>query len=323
MATGYRKITIYNHKGGVGKTTLTVNIAAALGELGKKVLLIDTDPQCNLTSYLLDDETVNDLLDKSGLPDGRTIWTALKPVMDGTGSLISAPPVETGISNVYLLPGDIRLSEYEAFLGDSWNDSLKRRLGALRATASIRNLAANAAALTGCEFVFFDTGPNIGPLNRVILLDTDFFVVPVACDLFSMRALSTLGQALKGWLLDWRTIMSLAPDGAERLSGHPIFLGYIPQRFKVYGQKMTADQSKYLEQIKRRMYSEIVDVLQKIDKSLVPESMAGTKLGEVKDFGVLVQQAQRKGVPLSRVEGAGNAWQAFKEIAENILRRAQ
>ncbi|MYB36323.1 MAG: ParA family protein [Gammaproteobacteria bacterium] len=50
------RITIFNHKGGVGKTTLTVNIASAIAAQGKSVLLVDSDPQCNLTSYLLADE---------------------------------------------------------------------------------------------------------------------------------------------------------------------------------------------------------------------------------------------------------------------------
>jgi len=50
-----KKIALFNHKGGVGKTTLTVNIAAALAESGRRVLLIDTDPQCNLTSFYLEE----------------------------------------------------------------------------------------------------------------------------------------------------------------------------------------------------------------------------------------------------------------------------
>ena len=83
------------------------------------------------------------------------------------------------------------------------------------------------------DFVFYDTGPNIGPLNRVLLLDSDFFIVPVACDLFSVRALGTLGQTIKKWVLDARTITSIAPDGAEFLRAAPAFLGCVPQRFKV------------------------------------------------------------------------------------------
>jgi cellulose biosynthesis protein BcsQ len=328
MSSRHKKITIYNHKGGVGKTTLTVNIAAALGAKGRKVLLVDTDPQCNLTSYLLADEVVDDLLDHSATPTGKTIWTALKPYIDGTSKLPQVGPLETVIKNVYLLPGDIRLSEYEAFLGDAWTDCLKRRLGALRATASISALTNRIATAMDFDYLFFDTGPNIGPLNRVILLDTDFFIVPVACDLFSVRALSTLGQTLKSWLIDWRTITALAPDDAELLPGHPVFLGYIPQRFKEYGQTMANAPSFYMHQVKRQMFRDVVAVLGKIDPDLVPQSMADAELGQVKEFGVVVQSAQRQGVPLSEVTGVAEAtkfeaWRAFQKIAHNILRKTE
>src|SRR5579875_4148778 len=50
------RIAVFNHKGGVGKTTLTVSIAAALGSLKNTVLLVDSDPQCNLTSYLVEED---------------------------------------------------------------------------------------------------------------------------------------------------------------------------------------------------------------------------------------------------------------------------
>ena len=233
------RITIYNHKGGVGKTTLTINIAAALAELGKSVLLVDSDPQCNLTSYLLSDEIVDDLLDHSDGPDGKTIWTAVKPVFNQVGETETVKPVD--ISKLTLLPGDIRLSEFEEFLGEAWTDSFKRRLGGLRAIASISDLVSKVSDQRRFDFVFYDTGPNIGPLNRVLLLDSDFFIVPVACDLFSVRALSTLGQTLKKWILDARTIASLAQDGAPLLLAKPHFLGYIPQRFKVYGQTMAQE----------------------------------------------------------------------------------
>jgi len=102
------RITIFNHKGGVGKTTLTANIAFALSSLGKSVLLVDSDPQCNLTSYLLSDDVVDDLLDRSNDPGGGTIWTAVKPVLDNTGVGRLVDP--TMIGDVALLPGDIRLS---------------------------------------------------------------------------------------------------------------------------------------------------------------------------------------------------------------------
>jgi cellulose biosynthesis protein BcsQ len=324
--TRTKKLTIFNHKGGVGKTTLNVNIGAALGEVGKRILLVDTDPQCNLTSYLLDDDVVNDLLDHSGTTSGRTIWSALKPILDGTGGPRTVKPIRTGIDNVFLLPGDIRLSEYEQFLGDAWTDCLKRRLSALRATASISFLTNELARTYGFDYVFFDAGPNIGPLNRVIILDTDRFVVPVACDLFSVRALITLGQTLKSWVIDWQTIANLAPDDALLLAGKPKFLGYIPQRFKVYGKEMAKAPSFYLRRIERQMYRDVVAVLRKLDPEMVPDSMVDAQLGQVKEFGVIMQIAQRQGVPISKVTGGdvnqkSAAWGAFRSIARSILRK--
>ena len=196
------------------------------------MLLVDTDPQCNLTSYLLADDVVNDLLDHSESTDGATIWTAVKPIFDRVGIGKHIKPID--IQDLSLIPGDIRLSEFEEFLGEAWTDSFRRRLGGLQALSAISNLVTNICVEKNFDYVFFDTGPNIGPLNRILLLDSDFFVVPVACDLFSVRALATLGTTLSRWIIDARTISSIAPDSAPVLAGVPTFLGYIPQlTFKI------------------------------------------------------------------------------------------
>ena len=84
-ARSCKRLALFNHKGGVGKTTLTVNFAFALAARGLKVLLVDSDPQCNLTSYLVEDSVVNDLLDNSDSDHGQTLWTALKPIVESSG----------------------------------------------------------------------------------------------------------------------------------------------------------------------------------------------------------------------------------------------
>ena len=185
------RIALFNHKGGVGKTTLTANIAFALAEMGKSVLLVDSDPQCHLTSYLLPDGQVRELLEGSSGGDGQTIWTAVSPVLNNTGPGRLIEPTKVG--NLKLVPGDIKLTEFEDFLYGAWADSLKRRLGALRAITTISALVAEIHRQSPFDYVFYDTGSNIGPLNRVLLLDACYFIVPVTCDLFSLRGLATLG----------------------------------------------------------------------------------------------------------------------------------
>ena len=132
-----KRIAIFNHKGGVGKTTLTANIACALASRGKRVLLVDADPQCNLTSYFVEDSVVDDLLDKSDGRDGRTLWSAVKPLVDSDGQLRDIKPIELSQKNAFLLPGDIRLFEFEEDLTDAWTACLRRKLRGFRATCAL------------------------------------------------------------------------------------------------------------------------------------------------------------------------------------------
>ncbi|MCX5852912.1 MAG: AAA family ATPase [Deltaproteobacteria bacterium] len=327
MTSQATRLTFYNHKGGVGKTTIAVNVGAALASKGKRVLLVDSDPQCNLTSYFFPDDFVNSLLEESETPKGRTVWSALKPLIDEGNSINIIEPFETVINDLFIIPGDIRLSEFEQSLADFWTDCFKRRIIGIKATTALSNLINKLIIKYKFDYVIYDTGPNIGPLNRVILLDCDYFIVPVACDLFSVRALSTLGQSLKRWIIDWETITDLAPDGLYLLKGKPRFLGYIPQRFKTYGQKMAEKSRFYLGHIQRQIHSDLISVLREVDSDLAAESASTSNLGQIKDFGSLVQIAQTEGVPLSKArEGADylklQALNAFNEIAENIIRKA-
>lgn len=322
------RLTIFNHKGGVGKTTLTVNVAAALAKQGKRILLVDSDPQCNLTSYLFDDADVDNLLNNSESARGRTIWSAVKPVCDEIGDVRVLRPMPTSIDNVRLIPGDIRMSQFEESLGDSWTSCFRRKLGGFRAITAISALVAGVTRKDSFDFVFYDTGPNIGSLNRVLLLDSDFFIVPVACDLFSTRALGTLGQTLKQWIVDFDVIRALAPDGVYLLPGTPRFMGYIPQRFKTYGQTMASVPATFARKAEQHIYSDVMSVLRSLNPSLVRGGVRENRLGQVKDCGITAQMAQNQGVPIAKVQGGNDghkteALAAFKAIANAIIERSK
>jgi cellulose biosynthesis protein BcsQ len=321
-----KRLAIFNHKGGVGKTTLTVNIASALTALGKRVLLVDADPQCNLTSYLVEESVVDDLLDQSDGHAGRTAWSSVKPIVEATGELRQIEPFQLSNPNLFLIPGDIRLSEFEVELNQFWAECFQRRLKGFRGTMALSTLVNAVCGAQGIDAVFFDSGPNIGALNRVILLDCDYFIVPAACDVFSVRAFKTLGRTLANWIRDWKTVSDLAPDSVYLMPGRPDLLGYIPQRFKVYRGTVTAAQSTYISKIERHIGSDLVGPLRALDPKLASGSVAQLRLGMIKDFGVLVTPSQEEGVPIAEAH-AGNpaqreeARQAFLAIAKRIVAR--
>lgn len=319
------RIALFNHKGGVGKTTLTVNLAFALAKFDKVVLLVDSDPQCNLTSYLVQADVVNQWLDESEGKKGKTLWSGLRPVVQLGKEVVEVDPYERA-EKVYLLPGDIKLSEYELDLQQSWVDCLQRKIKGFLGTTALAQLVEAAADKVDADFVFYDVGPNIGPLNRTILLDCEHFIVPAACDYFSTRALSTLGHSVANWIRDWDVIAKLAPNDVPILSGRPTYLGFVLQRFRMYGGEIANTYREYARQLERHSHSDIVAVLREVGEDLAPGSLSQFRLGQIKDFSSLAPLAQRQGVALSDVQGGvqylkDQARVAFEDFAQKVIAR--
>jgi len=112
-------IALFNHKGGVSKTTTTFNLGWMLALKGKKVILVDADPQCNLTGMVLGYKGESELADFYEKEKERNIRSALAPAFESRPKLIEpvdCVPVK-GVDGLFLLPGHIRFSEYETTLG--------------------------------------------------------------------------------------------------------------------------------------------------------------------------------------------------------------
>jgi cellulose biosynthesis protein BcsQ len=318
-----KRLVLFNHKGGVGKTTLTANLAFALANTGKRVLLVDTDPQCSLSSFFLEEKYLDQLLDDSEDPNGNTLWSAIKPVSEGSGGLGDIKPV-TLSGGLYLAVGDIRLAEYENSLAECWALCLNRNRRGYLCTTALSRLVDELARATKADFIFFDAGPNIGPLNRAILLDCTHFIVPAACDLFSSRALKTLGYALSDWITTWRRVIEMAPDGTVLLSGSPTLLGFIPQGFRIYGGRMAAAPLVALASLGPRVIDFVWKPLQKATGQSITEKPTKLKLAEVKDFGTLVTESQQQGKPIWDVAGGSaeskaHAKRLFSDLAKRII----
>jgi cellulose biosynthesis protein BcsQ len=322
---GASRLAIFNHKGGVGKTTLTVNVAAAIAKGGKRVLLVDSDPQCNLSAYLVEESVVNDLLDHSDEPNGATLWSALKPIVDGLGDVGTVSAIEVA-ERLYLLPGDVRLAEFEQELSPLWGECFQRKARGFRGTTALSSVVNDAVRRHKIDFVFYDSGPNIGALNRVILLDCDFFAIPAACDLFSLRAITTLGHTLANWIRDWGTICDLAPSSTILLQGRPKLLGFIPQRFRPYRHMPSSQPAAFLPRLERRIQTDVVTVLRRIGQEMVPASAFPLRIADVKDFAGLATSSQSEGVPIFNVGNASDTQRAealdiFETLAAALVTR--
>lgn len=331
-----KKIALFNHKGGVGKTTLTINIAEALAEKGRRVLLVDADPQCNLTSFYMPENLLEKRLSESDGDgsdgSGGTIWTALRPVAEGTGGLEDVALSKVPDTDIWYLPGDVLLSEYEEVLPEAWTECFARRTRGYEITTALSRLVKMKAGEINADVVFYDVGPNVGALNRVVLLDCDYFATPVAADLFSLRALSTVGRSVVKWMIDWRTVRKLASarNLTRLFAGEPKYLGYITSAFKVNsGTNAANPHATWEAKIAPRVRDRIVKELSAINKDLVP--VGSNKIGGVKNFHSLAPQAQKFGVGIASLKGQVNpghsqqideAQKQFGALASEIARRA-
>src|SRR5471032_1739007 len=143
----------------------------------------------NLTSFYLEEKDLDTLLGESDDVNGGTIWSAIKPVVDGKGPIKEVEPWEVR-EGLYLCPGDVLLADYEEELPAAWTGSFAGKSRDYDVMCALSRASRGMGARYGVDVVIYDIGPNVGPLNRAVLLDADYFITPVAADLFSLRALT-------------------------------------------------------------------------------------------------------------------------------------
>lgn len=226
-------IAIINQKGGVGKSTTAINLSAALGEMGKQVLLIDLDPQGNSSSGLG--------VEKNRV--SRCIYDALLndiPLID-----IIIPDVSKGLD---VVPATINLAGAEVELVSEMarENRLKDAIGPMR----------------GCyDYVFIDCPPSLGLLTINALVAADKLLIPIQCEFYALEGVTKLLDSMKrvksrlnpsldiyGVLLtmsDNRTTLSRqVSDEVRRYFGKIVFETSIPRTVKLseapsFGQPIT------------------------------------------------------------------------------------
>jgi chromosome partitioning protein len=233
-------ISLYNHKGGVSKTTTTFNLAHKLRDRGHRVLVIDADPQCNMTELMLApqiadlDAASEETGEEQSLP-GTTLLQALKPRIEGTTSEVEIDKVDLieVKDGLFLLRGDVGLSDIEDSLSEAHSQRFSDKIHEKRTYVGIGDFLVRIAAARGFDFILIDVGPSSGAITRACFLSCDGFFVPTVPDRFNVQALGTLSSIFDRWLREHGQVVDdFATLELPIRHGKPIFLGMIVQNFK-------------------------------------------------------------------------------------------
>ena len=339
-----KKIALFNHKGGVSKTTTTFHLGWMLAAKGKKVLMVDTDPQCNLTGLVLDYKGEAEVERLYESEKGRNLKSGLAPAFESRPSPIV--PVECfpvgEQEGLFLLPGHIGLSEYEVTLG------IAQELSA--SIQTLQNLPGSIACLIEltakkheADYVLIDMNPSLSSFNQNLLMTSHFFIVPTTPDYFSVMAIDSLANVIPAWRA-WsekaRSLPILRNAVYPFPDTTPKFLGTVVQNYRPRGGVPASGFQQWIDRINETVSESLVPKLSNMNMMLHSDSYANQQvdkycLATIPDFNSLIAKSQEARVPVfslsSEQIGQGGAIldrtiesrdrfkEIFSELADKVI----
>ena len=322
-----KTVAFFNNKGGVGKTTLVYHLAFMFADQGERVLAVDLDPQANLTSMFLDEDQLELLWPVGEHP--KTIHGALRPIIRGLGD-VEAPHIERVNPRLGLIVGDLALSTFEDKLSDAWPRSHNRDESAFRTMSAFYRGVRQAAREFSATWVLIDVGPNLGAINRAALIASEYVVIPLGPDLFSLQGLRNLGPSLRGWRTSWTDLLKKNPDPALDLPPGRIGpIGYVVMQ---HGMRENRPPKAYQRWIERFPASYRESVLQESAVGAPPAGSDPYCLAMLKHYRSLMPMAMEARKPVfflkpadgaigAHVEATRNAYADFLALAARIADR--
>ena len=303
-------LTFFNNKGGVGKTSLIYHLAWMFASLRKRVVITDLDPQANLTAAFLDDDRIEEIWNKQ--TPGSTIYQCVKP-LTGVGD-IANPILQNVSADLYLLPGDVALSGFEDTLSTEWPNSMgdNNLYRPMRILSSFWQVMQIAAAKVQADLLLVDIGPNLGAINRSVLVATDYVAIPLGADLFSLQGLSNLGPTLRSWKSLWKKRLDNWADSRENEqfpdfqlpSGKMQPIGYLCQQHGVRLDRPVKAYDKWVQRIPA-VYREAV--LNEPPVTGLKQDLDPHCLATIKHYRSLIPMAQEHRKPIFNLSSADGA----------------
>ena len=330
-----KTIAFFNNKGGVSKTTTCFNLGWMLANRGHTVVLVDADPQCNLTGMVLDlseAEALDQFYEKN--PE-QNLKDALEPAFSSRPKPLE--PVEciavTGCEDLFLIPGHVGLAEDEVSLGIA--QQLSESVQALKnLPGSFSHLFQITADAYGADYVLVDLSPGLGSINQNLVATSDFFVVPASPDVFSVMAIDSLARIVPRWI-SWAE--NAAQLDALANADYPFpeprlkFLGMIVQRYRLKSGEPTEAFRLYFDELDRAIDETLIPAFKRAglllpDKMYEKAGLEGSlRLASIPDFNTLIansQQARKPVFSLTKedVSRRGVVWDKQKENIDKFAK---
>lgn len=294
-----RSIAVFNNKGGVGKTTFLCNIASYYSiKKAKKVLVIDADPQCNATTYLFSDDEIKKHYYELLTP---TIYDYIYPFKDG-GDIKNVNIVFSEGFNVDVVLGDTRLAMAEDFLGGEWAHYTNSIGRSLKSISFIKRILFEVK--DKYDYVFIDMGPSLGILNRIIILLTDGFLIPMSSDIFSLRAIENISLSINKWKKDFQKILVEYKEEEGRdfelfgniVSTDPRFWGYVTQQYTSRTRNGVKQAVKAFDEIIQQIPDKISILLLPYYEGFLTKEMLN--IGMIQNYNSLIPMSQTAHHPI-------------------------
>jgi chromosome partitioning protein len=342
------RIVFFNHKGGVSKTTTTFHLGWKLAERGSRVLLVDADPQCNLTGLIMQDSFEQYYAEEP--TNRRNIMDGVSPAFQGRPEPIQAFDCYNVPKNLnlFLLPGHPNLTELEPSLSFAQTSN--------NAFATMQNLPGSFHALMELlcaqhriDYVLFDMNPGLSAINQNLFSISELFIIPTNPDPFSLMAVKTLATVLPRWYnssIQMRTLF--ATSSYPFPSKNPKIGGIVLQRFNIRNGRPATPFRNNMDEILSEVKNTLVPSLRV--HGMVFQDALYTHiniadnycLSEIPDFQSLLPQSHIHGVPVyalteAQIEKTGtvleqlvikrnsfnNQFDAFATIIEQIRRNVE
>ncbi|WP_115529614.1 ParA family protein [Xanthomonas campestris] len=327
-------ICLFNHKGGVSKTTTAFNLGWMLALKGKRVILADFDPQCNLTGMVAGYRKLDDLAGLYGTAWPNNVRDALAPAFESQPRRVVAANcfnVNDQVPGLMFLAGHIGLSEYETTLGVA--QELSGSLLPLRnLPGSVRFMLDETAKKYQADYVLIDMSPSVGAMNQNLLSTCDYFLVPLQPDYFSSMALNSLANVLpkwQRWAKSAASVEALLTADYPFPSPHAKFIGAIVQKYRPRLGKASAAFQIWIDRLKLGLKTELVPALAHVGminiqdyQSRIGES-PWQPIMEVADFNGLIALSQEHQVPVyalteKQVGQQGAVWKQTEQSMDNF-----